>query len=144
MILDNTAITTFMTCPANLRNIEPEPNTGCWLWTAAMSSNGYGSLNGISSHRFVWTQLVGPVPDGMDLDHKCRTRLCCNPEHLEVVTRRTNLRRGKGTKLSPAKVMHIRKLYDEGMSTRGISYVTGVSKSQVHLVTSRQAWEDVS
>jgi hypothetical protein len=79
----------------------PEPNTGCWLWMGATtaSSGGYG-LFGVATakarlaHRWIWEQRNGQVPEGLELDHKCRQRLCVNPEHLEPVTRLENIRRG--------------------------------------------------
>lgn len=45
-------------------------------------------------HRLVYEAVRGRVPAGLDLDHLCRNRRCCNPEHLEAVDRRTNLMRG--------------------------------------------------
>jgi hypothetical protein len=75
-----------------------DPETGCWLWTAS-TSEGYGAFGvrkGLiaRAHRVTYTTLVGEVPAGLDLDHLCRTRRCCNPAHLEPVTRRVNLLRG--------------------------------------------------
>jgi hypothetical protein len=75
-----------------------EPNTGCWLWLGTIFQNGYGHVfvkteNGWrhrKAHRVVYEQLVGPVPDGLELDHLCRTRSCCNPAHLEPVTNYVN------------------------------------------------------
>lgn len=73
--------------------------TGCWLWTASVKPNGYGQF-GVTdgdvryAHRLAYEFLVGPVPDGLELDHLCRVRHCVNPAHLEPVTRRENLRRG--------------------------------------------------
>lgn len=76
------------------RNIQPEPNSGCWLWTASTNQKGYGrtELTGRSmlAHRAVWISLVGPIPAGMQLDHRCRVRCCVNPDHLRVVTPREN------------------------------------------------------
>lgn len=73
-----------------------EPD-GCWRWTGALYENGYGAfwLNGrnVRAHRFAYELLVGPIPEGLDLDHLCRNRPCVNPTHLEPVTRQTNLRR---------------------------------------------------
>lgn len=72
----------------------------CWLWTAARSSEGYGriAVNRISSyaHRVAYEMEVGPVPDGLQLDHLCRNRVCVNPAHLEPVTTGENTRRGDG------------------------------------------------
>lgn len=86
--------------PDRLRDkIAPEPNSGCWLFTGRWESgNGYGKVSwqGRDSmfHRVVWEILVGPIPDGHVLDHKCRLRMCCNPDHLEPVTVQVNTHRG--------------------------------------------------
>jgi hypothetical protein len=48
------------------------------------------------AHQFAYMLTVGPVPDGMELDHLCRNRACCNPSHLEPVDHATNVRRGDG------------------------------------------------
>lgn len=73
------------------------PN-GCWNWTGAKKQGGYGRvrINQIAygSHRAVWEMFVGPIPDGLLLDHLCRNPSCVNPDHLEPVTVRENLRRG--------------------------------------------------
>ena len=80
--------------------ISPEPTSGCWLWTAAVLPDGYAALwNGrrmAKAHRVIYELLRGPVPVGLDLDHLCRVRCCVNPDHLEPVTRRENIRRGVG------------------------------------------------
>lgn len=71
----------------------------CWLWTAGMSVGGYGRFkaNGRMNfaHRFAYELLVGPIPDGLQLDHLCRVRHCVNPAHLEPVTARENTMRGE-------------------------------------------------
>lgn len=75
----------------------------CWNWTGARTSGGYGNFSIVAvrknqdwivAHRYAYQQLIGPVPDGMDLDHLCRNRRCVNPAHLEAVSRRENLLRG--------------------------------------------------
>ena len=78
--------------------IEYDTNTGCWLWSGGTAS-GYGSfrLNNPrrvrGAHRITYTKLVGQIPDGLEPDHLCRTRPCCNPAHLEPVTTKENLSR---------------------------------------------------
>lgn len=71
---------------------------GCWLWMAGRFSTGYGnfSVHGRPgmAHRFAYELLVGPIPEGLELDHLCRLRHCVNPEHLEPVTHWVNLSRG--------------------------------------------------
>ncbi len=86
-----------------MARVEPDTNGGCWLWVGTIKPFGYGKI-GIGCgknqrtlyvHRAVYEHLVGPVPDGLDLDHLCRVRCCCNPDHLEPVTRQENLLRGQ-------------------------------------------------
>lgn len=76
-----------------------EDGNGCWLWTAARTHDGYGrfKIGGKTrmAHVVAYETLVGLVPDGLELDHLCRVRRCCNPEHLEPVTQRENLMRGQ-------------------------------------------------
>jgi hypothetical protein len=78
---------------------EPEPMSGCWL-SLFSDSNGYGHFRrkkkDYRAHRVAYEALVGPIPDGLQLDHLCRVRCCCNPQHLEPVTCRENLLRGEG------------------------------------------------
>ena len=70
----------------------------CKIWNKGMSGNGYGSFceNGKHqpAHRYVYETKVGPIPEGLQIDHLCRNRACVNVDHLEPVTQRENLRRG--------------------------------------------------
>lgn len=79
--------------------VSPEPNTGCWLWTGSMAGAGYGHLrvNGQLwyAHRLSYVTHRGPIPEGTELDHLCRTRCCINPAHLEAVSHRENWRRSR-------------------------------------------------
>ena len=72
----------------------PEPNTGCLLWTGSGMNNGYGSLgvNGrtTAAHRYAWERARGPIPEGMEVNHRCWTRACVNVEHLDLATRSQN------------------------------------------------------
>lgn len=76
---------------------------GCWLWLASTDGRGYGQfwsgVKLIKAHKWAYQQLVGPVPAGMDLDHVkargCAHRTCVNPAHLEPVTRKENIQRGR-------------------------------------------------
>ena len=75
---------------------------GCWAWLGTPTEKGYGRLDVDGrfwmAHRYSYTLLVGPIPDGLQIDHLCRNRLCVNPAHLEPVTQRENIVRG----ISPA------------------------------------------
>lgn len=72
----------------------------CWEWTSGRDEKGYGkfraasSQNHMGAHVFSWKTLVGPIPDGLELDHLCRNPPCVNPDHLEPVTHAENVRRG--------------------------------------------------
>ncbi len=72
----------------------------CWVWDRGKTLGGYGRvmLEGkkLLVHRAAYEAIIGPIPAGYDIDHLCRNRGCYNPEHLEAVTRKENLRRGKG------------------------------------------------
>jgi hypothetical protein len=87
-------------------NVDIVPG-GCWLWTRPLNSGGYGSFypsgtprKSVGAHRWAYERFVGPIPEGMDIDHVkargCTNRHCVNPAHLEPVTRSENLRRGAG------------------------------------------------
>ena len=71
----------------------------CWLWTGAKTAEGYGEIKIDRrmhyTHRWAYEFCVGPIPEGLTIDHLCRVRHCMNPDHLEVVTRKENILRGE-------------------------------------------------
>ncbi len=81
---------------------------GCWWWMGNHTSEGYGSYwrNGrqLLAHRLAYKMEIGPIPEGLVLDHLCRNPSCVNPAHLQPVTQRINTRRGIGpTAINAAK-----------------------------------------
>ena len=77
------------------------PDLGaCWVWCAAEDGHGYGVFwskgRAVKAYCFSYEMFVGPVPDELVLDHLCRNPACVRPDHLEPVTQRINLLRGKG------------------------------------------------
>lgn len=75
--------------------------SGCWVWQGCVDAFGYGMMGNQdddfprSVHRLAYTELIGPIPDGLVMDHLCRNPSCCNPFHLEPVTSRENTLRGQ-------------------------------------------------
>jgi hypothetical protein len=86
----------------------PEPNSGCWLWTAGLDGGGYGNVWDGSrtrmAHAVAFEVWKGPIQNGHEIDHLCRTHGCVNPDHLQSVPHRVNVLRGIGiTALHAAK-----------------------------------------
>src|SRR5690554_3794044 len=81
-----------------LNKIHVDEETGCMEWTGYVMDNGYGQVGFRGrlwvAHRAFWVFMGNPDPGKNDLDHLCRNRKCVNPDHLEIVTRSENLRRG--------------------------------------------------
>jgi hypothetical protein len=74
-----------------------DKSDGCWDWTGYKTATGYGRVQGTKyAHRVAYELQVGPIPDGLEIDHLCRNRGCVNPAHLEVVTHQENQLRGNG------------------------------------------------
>jgi hypothetical protein len=71
---------------------------GCWLWLASKDRDGYGKFYPKGSivwmaHRWSYEYHVVEIPDGLQLDHLCRVKACCNPAHLDPVTASVNCQR---------------------------------------------------
>lgn len=80
-------------------HVQVDEESGCWLWTSFLDKDGYGVFfttrgGEQRGHRFAYTHFVGPIPEGLVIDHLCRVRNCVNPAHLEPVTNRENILRG--------------------------------------------------
>ena len=88
----------------------------CWLWRGETNGKGgYGLVYtgegkpSFLAHRYAYEQVIGPIQDGLHLDHLCRVRRCVNPAHLEPVTNKENILRGISSPAMNAKKTHCQK-----------------------------------
>lgn len=92
----------------------------CWRFTGALNSGGYGVIGrggrGAGNalvHRLTYEFFIGDIPEGLDIDHLCRNRWCCNPWHLDPVTRIVNVARGlRATGYGPRERTHCAQGHD--------------------------------
>jgi HNH endonuclease len=84
------------------------PECGCWRWTGSRDTSHYAKfkLRGktLILHRYAYESLVGPIPDGMTIDHlNCTLRCCINPAHMQVISSLDNTLRANATRLHDVK-----------------------------------------
>lgn len=113
-------------------------NPGCWPWTAYVDPSGYGRFRvdgrSAGAHRVAWELTNGPIPEGLILDHTCRNRRCCNPDHLHAVTVRQNAENTSAHRDSATGVRGVyrnprpgrRKRYEVKVRSGGQTYYGGI------------------
>src|SRR5262245_8603979 len=98
--------------------IMPEPMSGCWLWLGWVDRKGYGSIglgrriDGTEqTHRVSWILYRGSIPEGVQVQHKCDTPSCVNPDHLELGTPLQNMEQmvGRGRQRHPSMIPYARR-----------------------------------
>lgn len=117
---------------------------GCWLWKASLDRRGYGQFGvgsygaskTVRAHRFAYEDRVGPISEGLTLDHLCMTPACVRPDHLEPVTTQVNTRRWADT------VTHCPKghEYTEGNTIRSKRGWRGCRECANALHREKQYW----
>jgi len=132
---------------------------GCWFWKLSTFKSGYGMVRvnkrNLLAHRFCWEAIVGPIPDGAVLCHRCDRKLCCNPQHLYVGTTQTNAddairarsllgSRHPRARFTEAQVRAVRKEHARG----GVTYLQlaeryGVSSGTIGALVRGQNWRHV-
>lgn len=138
----------------------PDPNSGCWLWTAADTTDGYGvfSYQGklIMAHRFSYLVHKGSLVEGMYVIHSCDVPCCVNPNHLRLGTPLENtidkINKGRAkwsslvgeachsAKLKEQDVLHIRELYSCGITQAELSRNFNVSTANIAKIIHRRSW----
>lgn len=93
-----------------IKQVTYEPNTGCWLWSGALNSSGYGSVTFQGKtwrvHRLIHTYIVGEPIVAFELHHICAQKSCCNPSHLEKLTKAQHSAIGYRSKLTHCPAGH--------------------------------------
>lgn len=128
---------------------------GCWNWTRAVGSGGYGqvSFRGSSwgAHRLGWTLARAAIPDdGTVVAHRCDNRLCCNPDHLFLTdasgNQRDCLMKGRATaaKLCEQDVREIIAAIQAGEATRAIATRFGVFALTIRAIAKRKSWRHLT
>lgn len=128
---------------------QSESQGGCWVWMGIIDSKCYGKYqliknckSVIQAHRAVYQDLVGPIPNNLQLDHKCRNHRCVNPDHLEIVTNATNVRRASDTKLTLEIARQIRDGALKGETQRQIASRYKISQRLVWSILHNEVWQE--
>lgn len=121
--------------------------TPCWIWQKCRTALDYGckwdekDREKVLAHRYYYAQRHGSIPKGMVLDHLCRIPACVNPEHLDLVTHKENIRRGSHVKLTEQLVEQIRERHATGEYTyQQLAKEYGLHPVYVGRVVRRQTW----
>jgi hypothetical protein len=140
----------------------PEPNTGCWLWTAYRNAAGYGTIRikhkTYYAHRVAYELYIGPIPGGLWVLHKCNNGHlgCVDPDHLYAGTPKENARDAKNAGhyalmpsespphhiLTEEQVLEIRNNHI-GWTQRRIAKKYGVSQPAIQLIITRKTWKHI-
>jgi hypothetical protein len=136
------------------RGVEPEPNTGCYLWKESLSNSGYGQLwhggRHWKAHTAAWTVKHGPVPPGMFVLHRCDHRPCANADsHLFLGTQKQNVEdmkrkeRSNGA-LNYDQMRNICFLLLLGASFENIGEWFGVAPTLPYRIATRRSWLELT
>jgi hypothetical protein len=119
-----------------LRRADVRGEDDCWLWTDIVSPGGYGTFairgKNKNAHRWAYILFVGSVPDGYEVDHLCRVKLCVNPRHLQAIPKAANL--AQRIWPAPSPCCPSGHLYDDrntGRTKRGSRYCRACARDRM-------------
>lgn len=133
-----------------MAKVSPEPNSGCWLWTGGVASNGYGMFwfNGKvdTAPRQSYRMFCGEIVDDLHIMHKCDVKLCVNPDHLSLGTNAENTfdkqKKGRAAKkLTPAEVLKMRSMAT--LSKRKLAKEFDVDRRMVQFILRGRNWSHI-
>lgn len=133
-----------------MAKVSPEPNSGCWLWTGGVASNGYGMfwLDGRvdTAPRQSYRMFCGEIVDDLHIMHKCDVKLCVNPDHLSLGTNAENTfdkqKKGRAAKkLTPAEVLKMRSMAT--LSKRKLAKEFDVDRRMVQFILRGRNWSHI-
>ena len=123
---------------------------GCWIWQRGLNPvSGYGQTSsGEYAHRMMYRKHEGEIPEGMQIDHLCRVKACINPDHLEVVTRSENARRGltgRHPKVALRQLTdaQVREIRTSEQSNRKLARQYGVSHETIRCIKNGRHYTEV-
>jgi len=147
------------------KKVDKKEKNSCWLWLGARLPSGYGRLflfkkNGIpysrGAHRIAYTLLVGDIPNGLLVCHKCDNPPCCNPDHLFLGTYKTNGQdmvlkkrnftpacKGEANGKSKLTNQLIQKIRFSKLPSRQLAKELGICKSSINYVRSKVLWKHI-
>lgn len=144
-----------------MARIEPDLNSGCWLWSGARGGT-YGFIKHLGRnlpvHRYSYEAHKGPIPAGMMVCHRCDTPVCVNPSHLFVGSARDNAldMQAKGRKATrPGRLNHFAKIGEgeaaeiacrlrAGETQAQIAFAMDVTKITVSQIACGKSWRHVT
>jgi hypothetical protein len=134
-----------------------ERGDGCWEWRGSLNEHGYGRFGyGVLAHRYAWELMVGPIPRGLGVLHRCDNPRCIRPDHCFLGDQKANMQdmrsKGRSTRgersssalLSESDVIDIRTLrtmYRAGLGVLASAY--GVHRRTIDAITGRKTWMHV-
>lgn len=133
----------------------PEPNSGCFLWTAGLVRDGYGCIHidkrNMGAHRVAWLVHRGPISVGLQVCHRCDVRSCVNPAHMFLGTtaentadrhRKGRSARGRQTSPIPSALTeeHVRVIRAIPGSDGDVARAFGVSASTIAHIRRGDTW----